>query len=207
MTDKYKWLNWANELQAIAQAGLTYSKNEFDLARFARILSLSSEILAHYSLNSFEKIQDLFAQEKYYLTPKLDVRIAIIQNDEILMVKEKSDGKWTLPGGFADVNESPSESAKKEVLEETGFHVEISKLYAMIDKQKRNYPPQIPYAYKCFFLGKITGGRAQTSIETSEVKFFKQDALPELSKHRIMKEQIDLAFIHLKDPGLATEFD
>ncbi len=207
MTDKHKWLTWANELQAIAQAGLTYSKDQFDLQRFQRILALSSEMVAHHSFDSFEKVQDLFSQEQHYLTPKLDVRIAIIQNDEILMVKERSDSKWTLPGGFADVNESPSESAIKEVLEETGYHIEVTKLYAVIDKQKRHYPPQLPHAYKCFFLGKIIGGSPKTSIETSEVRFFKRNEIPELSRHRIMLEQIELAFLHQAQFHLATEFD
>jgi ADP-ribose pyrophosphatase YjhB (NUDIX family) len=207
MTNKYKWLKWANELQSIAQAGLTYSTNEFDLQRYRQIQTLSSEILAHHSFDSFEKIKQLLAQEQYYLTPKLDVRTAIIQNDEILMVKETSDGKWTLPGGFADVNESPSESAKKEVFEETGYQVHITKLYAVIDKHKRNYPPQIHHAYKCFFLGHILAGHATPSIETSEIRFFKKNELPELSRHRIMPEQIELAFTHHAFPDLPTEFD
>lgn len=207
MDKKYQWLQWAKELQAIAQIGLTYSPGEFDQIRYKRLQEISAEIIAHQSFESFEKIKTLFAQEKYYLTPKLDVRTAIIQDNKILLVREVSDGKWTMPGGFADVNESPSESAKKEVLEETGFVVEIEKLYAFIDKQKRNYPPQIPHTYKCFFLGKIVGGKASTSVETSEVAFFAPDNLPELSAHRMQEAEIALAFAHYQQADLPTAFD
>lgn len=207
MSDQYKWLHWANELHSISQSGLTYSKDKFDLQRFKRLQEISAEILSQQSFEAFEKIRDLLAGEQHYLTPKLDVRTAIIQEDQILLVQEVSDGKWTMPGGFADVNESPSESAKKEVFEETGYIVEIVKLYALIDKQKRNYPPQIPHAHKCLFIGKIIGGKAQTSIETSAIQFFDQDKLPQLSMHRIMPAEIELAFKHYNQLELPTCFD
>lgn len=207
MSEREKWLNWAIELQAIGQIGLTYSKDKFDHLRYMRLQEISAEMLAHQSFESFEKIRDLFATQKHYATPTLDVRTAIIQDNKILLVKEVSDGYWTMPGGFADVNESPSESAKKEVLEETGYIVEIIKLYAFIDKQKRNYPPQIPHTYKCFFIGNIIGGKAQTSIETSDIQFFSLDKLPELSIHRVMLPEIDLAFKHYQQLDLPTNFD
>lgn len=207
MDEKHKWLHWAMELQAISQSGLTYSKNEFDLQRFARLQEIAAEMIAQQSFESFEKVRGLFAEEQYYLTPKLDVRTAVIQDNKILMVQEISDGKWTLPGGYADVNESPSESAKKEVFEETGYRVEIIKLYALVDKQKRNYPPQLPHTHKCLFIGKIIGGEATTSIETSAVQFFEKDKLPELSLHRIIPADIDLAFKHYSQLELSTYFD
>jgi len=207
MENKHIWLSWASELQALAQIGLTYTKDKFDLERYKRLLAMSAEMIANYSFEGLEKIQELFAKENHYLTPKLDVRVAIIQENQILLVKEISDGKWTLPGGWADVNASPSECAIKEVHEETGFQVSISKLYALIDKQKRHYPPQLPHTYKCFFLGNIIGGSLTPSIETSEVRFFEKDKLPELSLHRTMPEQIDLAFKHYFEPNLPTEFD
>ena len=210
MTDKkeyHQWLQWANELQSIGQSGLTYSENPFDLQRFRRVLEISAEILSHQSFESFEKIRDLLSQEEHYLTPKLDVRTAIIQDNKILLVQEVSDGKWTMPGGYADVNESPAESAKKEVFEETGYVVDIIKLYAFVDKQKRNYPPQIPHTHKCFFIGKIMGGEPRTSIETTAVQFFDKDNLPELSQHRVMAPEIELAFTHYHQLDLPTSFD
>lgn len=207
MSEQHKWLNWANELQAIGQSGLTFSKDKFDLQRFKRLQEISAEVLSQQSFESFEKIRDILVEEKHYLTPKLDVRTAIIQDNKILLVQEVSDGKWTLPGGFADVNESPSESAKKEVFEESGYIVDIVKLYAFIDKHKRNYPPQIPHTHKCFFLGKIIGGKPQTSIETSAIQFFERNKLPELSTHRVMPGEIDLAFTHYQQLNLPTTFD
>lgn len=206
--NKQQWLHWASELQAIAQAGLTYCKEPFDLQRYQRIQVLAAEMIAYQSFEDFEKVQKLFLSEDHYLTPKLDVRAAIIKdNHYILLVKEMTDGKWSLPGGWADVNETPSQSAKKEVLEETGLTVKVTKLYALFDKLKHAHPPQLPHSYKAFFLAEIVSGQLKTSIETSEVKFFHQDELPELSLHRIVPSQIALAFAHFKDPTLPTVFD
>lgn len=208
MEPKLKWLQWANELQAIAQSGLTYSKDKFDLLRFKRLNEIAAEIIAEHSTHDFDKILNLFLAEDHYLTPKLDVRVAIIKDQtQILLVKEIADNKWSLPGGWADVNESPSECAKKEVFEETGYSVEITKLYALMDKRKHGYPPQLPHTYKCFFLGHIIGGEMTPSIETSEIRFFDKSELPELSSHRIMPAQIELAFQHHYDPKLSTHFD
>lgn len=208
MVGKHKWLSWAIELQSIAQNGLTFSKDSFDLQRFKRLQDISAEIMSYQSFEDFEKIRNLLATEQHYLTPKIDVRVSIIQdNNKILLVKEVSDGKWTLPGGWADVNESPSECAIKEVFEETGYKVKLTKLYAFIDKQKRCYPPQIPHAYKCFFLAEIVDGKPTPSIETSEIRFFHKDELPELSLNRVMPEQIELAFKHYSQHELPTEFD
>lgn len=207
MTNKHKWKYWAEELLSIARAGLTYSKDPFDVERFKRIHEMSAEILAHGSDQSFEKIMDILNQEEYYLTPKIDVRVACIVNNQILLVQEHKDQKWSLPGGWADINLSPSENAIKEVKEETGFDVKITKLYGFIDKHKHNYPPQIPHAYKCLFLGNIIGGTLSTSLETTAVQFFDPDKLPPLSLHRIMPEQIALAYEYHKNPNLETTYD
>lgn len=206
--NKHQWLHWASELQAIAQAGLTYSKNAFDLQRFQRIRTLAAEISAYQSCEDFEKVQALFAAEDHYLTPKLDVRVAVFNDQQqILLVKEVTDGKWSLPGGWADVNESPAESAAKEVYEETGYVVKICKLYALLDKLKHAHPPQLPHAYKAFFLAEITGGEMRTSIETTDVGFFDLNHLPPLSVHRVVPEQITLAFAHYCDRVLPTVYD
>lgn len=207
MQNTKQWIQWAEEILAIAQAGLTYTKDDFDRERFVRLKQMSAEILAFGSNESFETIVEIINKEQYYLTPKLDIRVACIQDGKILLVQEKQDGKWTLPGGWADVNESPSECAIKEVKEETGYIVKITKLYGLIDKLKRSFPPQIPHAYKCLFLADIVGGQPTTSIETTGCDFFTLDNIPELSLHRIMLAQIELAFLHHGNRDLPTEFD
>ncbi len=206
--EKHQWLKWASEIQSISQAGLTFAKDPFDLQRYQRLQTLSAEMIAYQSFEAFEKVQQLFLTEDNYLTPKLDVRIAVIkEGNQILLVKEVNDGKWSLPGGWADVNESPAESAAKEVFEETGLHVKITKLFALFDKLKHSHPPQLPHAYKAFFLADMTGGELTTSIETTQVQFFSKDQLPELSIHRVVPSQIELAFTHYHNRDLPTAFD
>jgi len=205
---KQQWLQWASEIQAISQAGLTYSQEPFDLQRYQRLQTLAAEMIAYQSFESFEKVQQLFLSENHYLTPKLDVRVAVIKDgNQILLVKEITDGKWSLPGGWADVNESPAQSAAKEVLEETGLTVNITKLFALFDKLKHPHPPELPHSYKAFFLADVTGGEITTSIETTQVRFFHQDQLPTLSLHRVVPSQIALAFTHFHQRDLPTVFD
>jgi ADP-ribose pyrophosphatase YjhB (NUDIX family) len=206
--EKHQWLQWAREIQSISQAGLTFAKDPFDLQRYQRLQTLAAEMIAYQSYEAFEKVQQFFLAEDNYLTPKLDVRIAVIkEGNQILLVKELGDGKWSMPGGWADVNESPAENAVKEVFEETGLHVKITKLFALVDKLKHSHPPHLPHAYKAFFLADVTGGELTTSIETTEVQFFPKDQLPELSVHRVVSSQIELAFTHYHNRDLPTEFD
>lgn len=209
MTKKaLQWLQWASEIQSIAQAGLTFAKEPFDLQRYQRLQTLAAEMIAFQSFEQFEKVQQLFLSEDHYLTPKLDVRIAVIkEGNQILLVKEITDGKWSLPGGWADVNESPTESAAKEVQEETGLTVKITKLFALLDKLKHEHPPQLPHSYKAFFLAEILSGELATSLETTQVQFFHKDKLPELSIHRVVPSQIALAFKHYHHRELPTDFD
>lgn len=207
-SEKHQWLEWASEIQSISQAGLTFAKDPFDLQRYQRLQTLAAQMIAYQSFESFEKVQQLFLAEDHYLTPKLDVRIAVIkEGNQILLVKEIGDGKWSMPGGWADVNESPAENAVKEVFEETGLHVKVTKLFALFDKLKHSHPVQLPHSYKAFFLADITGGELTTSIETTQVQFFHQDDLPELSIHRVVPSQIALAFTHYHNPDLPTAFD
>jgi len=133
-----RWLDWAIRLQAIAQGGLFYSKDKYDLERFQQIRDLAAEIISEHTDLEMDKVRDLFCCEKGYQTPKVDVRAVIIENDRILMVKEQIDGKWSLPGGWAEVDLSLGENVMKEVKEEAGLDVAVQRLLAVLDARKRN---------------------------------------------------------------------
>lgn len=189
-----RWIEWAKQLQSIAQAGLTYSKDQYDLERFQQIRDISVEMMAEHTHIDKRIIKNLFANETGYATPKVDVRAVIFHNGQILMVKEKLDGKWALPGGWADIGLSPTEVAVKEAKEESGFDVKAVKLLAVHDKKCHPHPPSPYHTYKLFIACEIVGGRAETGIETSEVAFFSEDGLPELSIERNTESQIRMAF-------------
>lgn len=201
------WLRWIKELQSIAQEGLTYSPDPFDHKRYEAIRNLTAEIAANYADLSFAHVKDLFAQEYGYLTPKLDIRGVVFRDNKILMVKEHEDDLWSLPGGWSDVNISPGETAAKEVFEEAGYTVKPKKILALYDKLKHSHPFELPHAYKCFILCEIITGNPQTSIETTEIGFFAEDALPPLSKKRVVESQIKRMFEHLYHPEWPTDFD
>ena len=204
---QFKWLEWAQKIQATAQNGLTYTKNVFDIERYQYLQELAAEIIANHTNIEQSYLQDLFNQETGYATPKVDVRGAVFQNNKILLVKERSDGCWTLPGGWADIGESPSESVVKEILEESGYHTKATKLIAVYDRDKQGHPPHPNYIYKLFFQCELIGGSASISIETEDVGFFAEDNIPELSLGRILPNQITKLFEHYHNPNLAAEFD
>lgn len=189
-----KWLEWAKEFQAIAQAGLTYSTDVFDRERFEMIRDMSVEMMAYQTHEKQSVIRDLFANEVGYATPKVDVRAVIFKNDCILLVKEKADGKWSLPGGWGDIGLTPSEVAVKEVREEAGFDVKAHKLLAVFDKKCHPHPPSPYHVYKFFIQCDIVGGQAREGIETDDVAFFSKDNLPPLSVERNTESQIQIAF-------------
>ncbi len=203
-----KWLEWAKELQALSQDGLHYSENVFDIQRFNRISEIAAEIMASNSGTDFSFIKDLFKMQEGHATPKVDVRGVIFKDAKILLVREKSDGGWTLPGGWADPNETPSSTVEREVLEESGFNVKVSKILAVLDRVKQGHVPPYPFhVYKLFFLCNLIGGRKQTSIETDEVDFFDEENIPHLSKARVTKKQIARFFYMQKNPDLPADFD
>ena len=206
MDSKYKWLEIARNLQSVAQAGLTYTENKYDVERYEQIMQLSKDIIADYSEINMEKIHEVFKLEKGYLTPKVDVRAVIFSESKILLVKETIDGKWALPGGWADVGLTASEVVVKEVKEESGMEVRAEKLLAVFDKKCHPHPPELYYVYKLFFLCKKIGGNLKTGIETSDVDFFGIDELPELSSNRNTLSQIELMFYLKSNPG-ETLFD
>jgi ADP-ribose pyrophosphatase YjhB (NUDIX family) len=189
-----KWLSWAKRLQSIAQAGLTYSKDKYDIERFQQIRDISIEILNEYTEISNEKIKDLFCNETGYQTPKVDIRGAVFKDGKILLVKESIDGRWSLPGGWAEVNLSVKENVIKELREETGLNVVPKRLIAVLDRNKHNHPIT-PYGiYKIFVLCELIGGVFKKNIETVESGFFSLEDLPPLSLGRVTKEQIAMCF-------------
>ena len=176
----------------VAQIGLTFSKNEFDIERFIKLRQISTELLAKLENEEVEKIAKWIAFDEYYKTPKIDVRALIYDDDgKILLVQEKSDSFWTLPGGWCDIGESASVSAVRETEEETGLKVEAVRLVAFLDKLKHDHPPQIPHAYKCFFLCSKNGGEiVHETNETLACAYFKVDSLPPLSRDRVTAKQL-----------------
>jgi ADP-ribose pyrophosphatase YjhB (NUDIX family) len=201
------WLLMGRELRAIAQTGLTFSQDPFDRQRYERIRELGAALIADGAGVDAERLLDLFRGDAGYATPKIDVRGAAFRDGRILLVREVSDGKWTLPGGWADVNQTPAECVVREVSEESGFTARAVKLAAVHDYQRRNRPRSLDSIYKLFFLCELTGGSARPSDETSEVGFFPLDDLPPLSLGRTNPGQIDLMFRHAADPTLAADFD
>jgi ADP-ribose pyrophosphatase YjhB (NUDIX family) len=145
--------------------------------------------------------------EPGYLTPKVDVRVAVFDGDRVLLVQEVSDRRWSLPGGWADIGESPAEVAAREVQEEAGLEVQIARLLAVLDKRKHAHPLQLSYVYKLFFLGAVTGGSLQNSAETLQVAWFERDALPPLSLDRVLPAQIERLFQQRDNPALPVDFD
>ncbi len=203
-----QWLTWAKHLQAIAQTGLTYATDCYDIERYAAVRRIAAEMMAAGSGGiDASPIVDLFARETGYATPKVDVRAAAFRGGRILLVKEREDGGWTLPGGWADVGDTPSEAAVRETKEESGYDVVVTKLAALYDRNLHGHPP-IPYhAYKLFFLCDIVGGESAISLETEAVDFFAEDALPPLSEARVTAKQIAHLFAHRAHPEWPTSFD
>jgi len=203
------WLTWAREMQAIAQTGLEFTTNPYDRERYQALRALAARAMAAHGGGDPVLIEALFAGEQGYATPKIDVRGAAFRDGRILLVRERADeGRWTLPGGWADVNLTGAENVAKEVIEESGFIVHVTKLAAVWDRSRHGHTPKPFYAYKLFFICDITGGAPATSLETSEVGFFGSDEIPEdLSHDRVRPAQIRRMFEHFRHPGLPTDFD
>lgn len=203
-----KWLEWARELQAIAQNGLTFCENHFDLDRYKTIQKISAEIFSTHTDLPVDEITEILLRENGYQTPKIDVRGVVFRENKILLVKEVMDGCWTLPGGWADPNTTPSQNVEREVWEESGFEVKTVKLIALYDRDKQGHHPPFPFhIYKAFFLCKITGGKATVSNETNGVEFFGEDEIPKLSESRVLPHQLKNFFQRNKNDNWITEFD
>jgi ADP-ribose pyrophosphatase YjhB (NUDIX family) len=204
------WLVWAREIQAIAQTGLAFSKDPYDLDRFAALRRLSARIMAEHTGADLGRIAGLFDAETGYATPKVGVRAAVFDaSGRILMVRETADeNRWSLPGGWADVNQTPAQSVVREVFEESGYHVRAVKLAAVWDRSRHTHPPTAFSVVRLFFICALEGGSPRTSVETSEVDWFAEADLPtDLSLRRTLPRHIERMFAHWRDPALPTEFD
>jgi ADP-ribose pyrophosphatase YjhB (NUDIX family) len=207
MSQEPRWLLLARELSAMAQTGLTFSKDPYDRLRYERLRELAAQMFAQGSETEYQTILESLRGQSGYATPKVDVRGAAFRDNRVLLVREITDGKWTLPGGWADVNQTPSQCVVREIAEESGFQARTLKLAAVHDYQTRNHLHHKDSIYKLMFICEIIGGEARPSNETSDVEFFSLDNLPPLSIGRSTAAQIELMFRHRDDPGLATEFD
>ncbi len=206
MNKNEKWLEWAVELQSLAQAGLTYGKDVYDRERYERIRDISAEILSYKTDISVEKVKNLFCNEVGYQTPKLDTRAAVFEHEKILLVKE-NNGRWSLPGGWVDVNLSVKENTVKEVKEESGLDVTADRIIAIQDRDRHNLPA---YAYgvcKIFVLCSVLGGEFEKNIETTEFRYFNKAELPELATEKNTKEQIEMCFNAYYNKDWIVEFD
>lgn len=206
MENADKILSWAVELQSLAQAGLFYGKDKFDLERFQRIREISAEMLAAKTGVSLDKARDIFCSETGYQTPKIDTRAAIFKGGKILLVRE-SDGRWTMPGGWCEVNLSPAESTVKEAKEESGLDVVVEKLIAVHDRERRNAKTYVFGVAKMFFLCKATGGEFAPNIETTAAEYFAEEDLPPLAEEKCTAAQIELCFEAYRADFWEAQFD
>jgi ADP-ribose pyrophosphatase YjhB (NUDIX family) len=210
MNTEPDWLIWTRELQALAQTGLAFSDNPYDRERYVMLRTLASKMMAAQTAALADRIEALFANESGYATPKIDVRAAAFDDqDRILMVREAADaGRWTLPGGFADVNMTAAESVVKEAREESGFDIRVRKVAAVWDRTRQGHPPTVFSCCKLFYICDVVGGAATTSLETSEVGWFAETEIPpDLSLGRVLPSQIARLFEHHRNPALSTDFE
>jgi ADP-ribose pyrophosphatase YjhB (NUDIX family) len=207
-SDEPPWLDWVRRLQAVAQAGLTYSRDPFDVERYREVRRIAAEIAAERSGGEVAAIEELFSSARGYPTPKIDVRAAVIVGNRILLVRERDDGRWALPGGWADVGETAAEAVARETREEAGLEVRAVKLIALYDRQRRGHPRHPEYSYKAIFHCDPVGRTVpRAGHENDGADFFGRADLPDLSLPRVTPHQVELAFAHQADPALPTEFD
>ena len=207
MTPTPFWLAWARELQAISQTGLTFTANDYDRGRYRRLAEIAAEIVEKHAGLPVERTVENFLVQPGYATPKVDVRGAIVADGKVLLVQERADGRWALPGGWADVGDLPSETVVREVWEETGFQVVVSKLIGVYDGNRSGTPLSFYHAYKLVFLCEITGGAARPNEEILDVAFFDFEDLPPLSSERTNPRHLAEVRAHTGDPARLAAFD
>lgn len=202
-----RWLEWAREIQALSQTGDHYANNDYQRQRYARLTEIAAEIISEHSKLPQNELVSIFRQQAGYATPRVDVRGAVFRDGKLLLVRERSDGGWCMPGGWADVGDVPSKAAEREVWEEAGFRVQAHRLIGVYDAN-RVEPLDLFHAFKLIFLCELISGEPTPSDETSEVSFFGHDELPNLlSGERTSRRQIQDAFTAHLNPSLPSVFD
>ena len=201
-----KWIDWAREIFSLSQSGLTYSQNEYDLDRYKRLQAITAEMIASESAIAKESALESFSMQAGYITPKVDVRGAVVRDGKILLIQERADDKWAMPGGWADLGNSPASVAEREVWEESGYRVKAEKVVAVIDAN-RIEPFEFYHAYKLIFLCRLLDGEPRISYETLAVDFFDPNHLPPLSVYRTNESMVQEVFAHVQNPNRATAFD
>ena len=199
-------VEWAKRIAALAKTGLHYAQNHYDEERYGQLLDIAAEMLADAAESDTARVKLMLAADDGYITPKVDVRGAVFRDGKILLVREAADGRWTLPGGWADVGDAPSEAVEREIREESGYEAKAVKVLALEDR-KRRHPPSLNEVYKVAFLCELVGGAARTSAETTAVSWYREEELPPLSESRVTRGQIERWFRHWREPELPTEFD
>jgi ADP-ribose pyrophosphatase YjhB (NUDIX family) len=200
-------LSWAREIQALSQSGLTYATSDYDQQRYQRLMEIAAEIVHSQTGLAPEPLIEDFRAQRGYATPKVDVRGAVLRDGKILLVQERVDGRWCMPGGWADVGDLPSEMVVREVWEESGFEVVPSKLVGVFDANRSGRPMEFFHAYKLVFLCDLVGGEARPSNETLAVGFFDLAQLPPLSSNRTNERHLAEVAAHLRDPNRPAAFD
>lgn len=201
------WLAWAREIQALSQTGLHFSRDRFNAQRYKRLLEIAAEIIAWQTELDRVEILENFLFQTGYATPKIDVRGAVVQDGRILLVQEQTDGRWCMPGGWADVGEAPSAMVEREVWEESGFVVRAESLIGIYDANRDGRPLGFYHAYKIVFCCDLVGGEARPSEETLAVDFFSFDDLPLLSSMRTSERHLEDVAEFISDPYRAVHFD
>jgi ADP-ribose pyrophosphatase YjhB (NUDIX family) len=206
ITKSPQWLVWAQEIFSLSQSGLTYSGNPYDLERYKRLQEITAEILSSQAEVSKETVLNSFSMQAGYITPKVDVRGAVVHERKILLIQERADGMWSMPGGWADLGDSPATVAEREVWEESGFRVKAEKVVAILDANRLE-PMEFYHAYKIIFLCRLLDGEPRTSYETLAVNFFDPAHLPPLSIYRTNEDMLKEVFAHVADPERPAAFD
>lgn len=201
-------LDIVKRIKAIAETGLVYAEGGYDRERYEELKEISLKLMAELSGLSFAKLDSFFLPQLDYPTPKVDVRGFVLNDkDQILMAQESVDGKWTIPGGWADVGNTPKEVVAKEIKEETGLDAEVVRLIAIYDKQRHPHPPEPYYIYKLMFHCRVTGGELQAGFDMQGANWFSLDSLPPLSEERILERQLHHLFTLVKDHVLDVYCD
>lgn len=209
------WLRWARELAAVAETGLYYATDPafagspFDAERYRTVERIAREMMATGFDVDLDRVSDHLELGHWHETPKIDIRGAAFDGDRVLLVRERLDGdRWTLPGGWVDVNESPSEAVEREFFEETGLRVRATRLLALWDRDRHDHPAHRFHVYKVVFACQIVGGEAEErTLETSQPTFWPVDDLPVLSTGRVTAAQVQRLLALHRSPDLATQFD